>query len=185
MEGEVFFEVKKDPARPFLVYAGEVVTKVLGTSFTVKTKAGGQEVEVSVRIGKVAVQKSQPNGEAAAPPAQSGGVVLMPNQKARYSAQGRKMEVGLVEMPVRIPGIQNGMGAAFVFQDEPLAEVVRAMEQAYGVEITAPGHLLQCPVTANLSDEPFFTKLDLICAAIQAEYWVESTRIVLNGRGCD
>src|SRR5690349_1432497 len=35
--GEAFFEVTKDPHRPFRVFANEIVTKVLGTSFTVRS----------------------------------------------------------------------------------------------------------------------------------------------------
>ena len=34
--GEAFFKVAKNPEKPFLVYCGEVVTKVLGTSFNIK-----------------------------------------------------------------------------------------------------------------------------------------------------
>ncbi|RYF58308.1 MAG: hypothetical protein EOO39_34410, partial [Cytophagaceae bacterium] len=36
LTGEATFSVVKNPQRPFLVYAGELVTKVLGTKFTVR-----------------------------------------------------------------------------------------------------------------------------------------------------
>ena len=34
--GQKPFEIEKNPQRPFLVYANELVTKVLGTSFSIK-----------------------------------------------------------------------------------------------------------------------------------------------------
>src|ERR1044071_6890427 len=36
LSGKAFFKVTKTPARPFRVFANEIVTKVLGTSFTVR-----------------------------------------------------------------------------------------------------------------------------------------------------
>src|SRR5687768_17161860 len=36
LAGEAFFDVVKDSRRPFYVYGGDIVTKVLGTSFSVK-----------------------------------------------------------------------------------------------------------------------------------------------------
>ena len=38
--GDAFFKVSKNPRRPFLVYAPQVVTTVLGTSFRVRALAG-------------------------------------------------------------------------------------------------------------------------------------------------
>lgn len=35
LDGKAFFEVKKDAQKPFFVYANSLVTRVLGTSFTV------------------------------------------------------------------------------------------------------------------------------------------------------
>lgn len=55
LSGEAYFEVKKDPSRPFLVYSNELVTKVLGTSFSVKAWKDDKKFKVTVTTGKVAV----------------------------------------------------------------------------------------------------------------------------------
>jgi ferric-dicitrate binding protein FerR (iron transport regulator) len=39
LTGEAFFEVAKDANKPFFVHANQVITKVLGTSFTVRAVA--------------------------------------------------------------------------------------------------------------------------------------------------
>jgi ferric-dicitrate binding protein FerR (iron transport regulator) len=54
LEGEAFFQVKKDPEKPFMIYAGKTTTKVLGTSFNVDAKDTATFVGVTVKSGKVA-----------------------------------------------------------------------------------------------------------------------------------
>ncbi|WP_316815163.1 FecR family protein [Pedobacter nyackensis] len=54
-QGEVFFKVKKDAAHPFIVHAGSLQVKVLGTSFDIKAYKEFKTVSVSVVTGKVAV----------------------------------------------------------------------------------------------------------------------------------
>ncbi len=54
IRGEALFDVAKDPARPFVVVAGDVRVRAVGTSFTVRTHADGQ-VGVIVREGVVEV----------------------------------------------------------------------------------------------------------------------------------
>ena len=57
-EGEAFFDVKRDPVRPFIVATAYVQTEVLGTSFSVKAYRSLPEVMVKVASGKVQVRDS-------------------------------------------------------------------------------------------------------------------------------
>ena len=54
LRGEALFDVAKDPARPFVVVAGDVRVRAVGTSFTVRTHADGR-IGVIVREGVVEV----------------------------------------------------------------------------------------------------------------------------------
>lgn len=51
LKGEAFFEVKRDPSRPFIITSGAVKTTVLGTSFNVRAY-NDNDAQVSVRTGK-------------------------------------------------------------------------------------------------------------------------------------
>jgi transmembrane sensor len=53
-QGEAFFEVAKDPARPFIVRAGNKRVIAVGTKFSVRRDA--QDVQVVVTEGKVRVE---------------------------------------------------------------------------------------------------------------------------------
>lgn len=63
LEGEALFDVARDPARPFLVDAGETLVRAVGTSFTVQ-RLGDAPVQVLVREGIVEVSRQ---AESAAP----------------------------------------------------------------------------------------------------------------------
>src|SRR4030095_3687422 len=55
LSGQAFFTVTKNPARPFRVFANEIVTKVLGTSFSIRCFEKDTAIQVQVRTGKVSI----------------------------------------------------------------------------------------------------------------------------------
>jgi len=55
LEGEAFFEIERDTTRPFIVNAGELSTRVLGTSFNISAYPTVKEIAVTVATGRVAV----------------------------------------------------------------------------------------------------------------------------------
>lgn len=59
LDGEAFFDVKHDAARPFLVHTAKVTTQVLGTSFNIKFYKELPDIQVFVNSGKVEVHDQQ------------------------------------------------------------------------------------------------------------------------------
>lgn len=53
LEGEAYFDVKKNPSMPMIVSAGAVEVKVLGTTFNVKAYAEDSLVEASLFTGTI------------------------------------------------------------------------------------------------------------------------------------
>ncbi len=47
--GEASFNVHRDPGRPFLVYSGDIITKVLGTTFKIRAGDPSQPIQVTVQ----------------------------------------------------------------------------------------------------------------------------------------
>ncbi|MBB6272953.1 ferric-dicitrate binding protein FerR (iron transport regulator) [Pedobacter cryoconitis] len=56
LEGEAFFQVTKNPKRPFIIHTGNVQTRVLGTSFKIEAFKN-RPVTVAVATGKVRVDE--------------------------------------------------------------------------------------------------------------------------------
>lgn len=61
--GEALFDVAKDAGRPFVVVAGDMTVRAIGTSFTVR-RLPGQGVQVLVREGVVELRPRSGNGAA-------------------------------------------------------------------------------------------------------------------------
>lgn len=55
LQGQAFFDIRRDSLRPFLVHAGKVNVTVLGTSFNVKANSFDNDITVTVKRGKVRV----------------------------------------------------------------------------------------------------------------------------------
>ena len=61
LQGEAFFDVRKNPLQPFIIYAAGTTTKVLGTSFNLKAYDQDSQVSLTVVTGKVSFSTQQKN----------------------------------------------------------------------------------------------------------------------------
>jgi transmembrane sensor len=58
LEGEAFFDVAQDPARPFTVHTRQLKTTVLGTTFNIRAWPSLPEIQIALVSGKVRVASS-------------------------------------------------------------------------------------------------------------------------------
>jgi len=181
LQGEAFFQVAKNPARPFLVYTDQLVTTVLGTSFRVKAYAGRSN-EVAVHEGRVSVQIRR-GAELSATPVHpaAGSVVLLPNQRVAYSA--------LTPRPLRKKLVANPVVLApqtFTFEKQPVINVLQALQKAYGVDIVYDqDKLAACTITVTFSQESLYEKLDMLSTALGASYsTTDDAQILFRSDGC-
>ena len=78
--GEAHFAVAHDTARPFIVSAGPIAVRAVGTAFNVRYAAGG-DIEVTVTEGKVAVsgaERADPNAHSTAIFVSAGQRIVLP-----------------------------------------------------------------------------------------------------------
>jgi transmembrane sensor len=177
MRGEVFFEVQKDAGNPFLVYANGLLTKVVGTSFLVKTI--DQEVHVSVSSGRVTVL---PIKDQDSQKIKNTELLLNPNQQALFSTKDNLISKSIVEMPIEI---QKAPIPHLAGEEYPVTEIFPLLEQTYGIPILFDKEVLsQCYLRADFTVETFFTKLDVICMTIGASYEVKDGQIIIASAGC-
>ncbi|GAB3265652.1 FecR family protein [Larkinella harenae] len=184
LDGEAFFEVHKDPVKPFYVYAKGLVTKVLGTSFTIQAFENEQKVKVVVKTGKVSVfTRNQTELTQHKTDDNLGGIVLTPNQQVVFLPTNTRIIKSLVEQPALLSGIAQSQ--PFRFKRTPISEVFATLEKAYGVKIVFDEEVMKaCFLTASLDDEPLFEKLDLICNTINAQYEQLDAHIIISSKGC-
>jgi ferric-dicitrate binding protein FerR (iron transport regulator) len=186
LTGKAFFHVHRNTERPFFVHSGEVVTKVLGTSFWVHGNDDNSAIEVSVITGKVSVSEHI-NAYVPEESKIKNGVILTANQRVKYTTQTHSFETGLVSNPVLVVTGKKGKPVehSFDFQDNPFSEVISKLEESYGIEIILEDETFAgCLFSGNITKQPLFTKLDLLCSSVNASYEVRGTRILISGKGC-
>ena len=181
LSGEAFFEVKKDSQRPFLIYTGKLVTKVVGTSFRIKAYEQDDNISVSVRTGKVTVYRQ--NSKSGNSQSLSTEIVLIPNQKAVFEKDQELIIKTLVETPVSISEISQNTSLAF--EETKISDVFSRLEGIYGIKIGFDKEAFsKCSVTAHFNNESLYQKLDIICEIVRAKYEVIDGEIMIFGNGC-
>jgi transmembrane sensor len=188
IDGNAFFDVSKNSARPFFVYSTDLITEVVGTSFTVKTRNNMQKSEVAVMTGKVRVSKNQ-SEEMFYTRLLSGSkkVSLVPNQRLVYNTDNEDLIVTLVEHPVPlITDNATAKNEEFAFNETSLVEVLEKLERVYGIEIhNKDENINSCTFTGDITEEGLYQKLDIICQAIGATYTINGIKILILGGHCN
>jgi ferric-dicitrate binding protein FerR (iron transport regulator) len=180
LSGGAFFEVAKNPKKPFVVYANELVTKVLGTSFMIRAFEKDQRVIVAVKTGKVSVFTNKENTPQNS---KVKSITLIPNQQAIFSRKEERLSRSLVEQPQVIISKQELLH--FSFTNAPVVTIFEALEKAYGVKMQFDEEVLSgCRLTTSLSNETLFERLDVICEAIDATYKVVDGEVLISGKKC-
>ena len=122
--GEAFFEVARNPEKPFIIDAGEAEVRVLGTVFNVKTMCGKNAVVVAVQEGKVSF-KGKKQGEGVILIANEVGI-LGPNEKVKKAGQPAQNYFSWFEHFLE-------------FENVPLPQVVEQLEVIFDTDIELSG----------------------------------------------
>ncbi len=177
LEGEAFFKVKRDEKKPFLVYSGGLITRVLGTSFNVKSSVKSGKVEVEVVSGSVSVYENNKKQSL------QDAVILTPNQKITFEPAKRVMHTELVEEPVFINPPERL--SDFIFEDSPITEVVTRLSRHFEVKIQYDSSAFAgCVFNGDLNGLPLHNQLNLICRSINGNVELLGNEYFLRGEGC-
>ncbi|KAA9036558.1 FecR family protein [Ginsengibacter hankyongi] len=182
LTGQAFFQVAKNPLKPFFVFTKNMVTKVLGTSFLIRAYDNDKAASVEVRTGKVSVYKKENFTDSNIRSKRLDGIIVTPNQKMVYDFKSDQLTKTIIEKPVLLePAVQNN----FVFDGTPVKDVFKLLEDAYGIRIMYDDDLLSsCSLTATFGSEGFYDKISLICKAINASYEIIDGNIFITSKGC-
>lgn len=118
LDGEAYFSVRKDAARPFLVETSRLSVKVLGTKFNVKAYPDEERIITTLSSGKVEVS----------PPSQP-TQILEPNEQLTYNK--RTSHISIARVPAA--DAEGWMTGKLIFTDASLAEIQQTLERRYNV----------------------------------------------------
>ncbi|KYP16275.1 FecR family protein [Flavihumibacter sp. CACIAM 22H1] len=124
MTGEAYFEIAKDPAKPFLVKKGDLRIQVLGTHFNVNAYDDEAASKITLLEGSVEVH-----------PSLTEKLVIKPGQQAQVTANQDMKLVKSVDLE-EVMAWKNGW---FYFNAIGLPEIMRQLEKWYDVEVIYQG----------------------------------------------
>jgi ferric-dicitrate binding protein FerR (iron transport regulator) len=190
LNGEAFFDVVKQPDRPFIVHANGIDIKVLGTSFDVKSYSDEKKVEATLIRGLI--QITQPGKNNRKP------VYLHPNEKL-------VIDLEVVETPVKnttqstpaTPAFtlyrldsnlktENRLETAWVydrlqFRGENFEELARKLERWYNVTIIFQDEeVKQLSFNGSFENETVEQAFAALKAAVPFDYSIKEHEIFIT-----
>lgn len=120
IEGEAYFEVKRNVEKPFIVRSEAMQVRVLGTVFNLKSDKASRSAVATLIKGEIEVKGNH----------EEGMIVLSPGQKAELNGMTRRLVVKQVDT-----GIENWHNNQFVFEKADIFTIARTLENSYGVKI--------------------------------------------------
>lgn len=149
MKREGFFEVTKNPKKPFVIKTNDTQVEVLGTSFNVKAYEEDDLLSITVSTGKVLVKVASQDLQLS----------LTPNQHLTVDNKRRTIN--------KETFIENDyikwMNGILYFHKTPIKEVIKTIERTYNTKI-----ILNCKncnqiITGTHDNKSLKAVIDAVC----------------------
>lgn len=172
LEGEAFFQVTPDAAKPFIILSEGARVQVIGTSFDVNAYDSMQSVEVIVETGIVSLAPSKGGRKP---------VELLPGEKGVVTKQDNRMSIAVNEdLNFRAWSTRH-----LVFVDQDLLSVFETIERTYNVEITSRTDMpLSCIVTVTFDQQSLESVMRVLESTLNLKYSINGNRIEIIEAGC-
>ncbi|WP_320018596.1 FecR family protein [Labilibaculum manganireducens] len=118
--GEAYFDVEKNPGKPFFVKTKSTTTRVLGTEFNVSAYPS-EELNITLVEGSIELNSKQISGE----------VQLIPGDNANLKIGGDKIYVSQVDVR-KYTAWRDGY---FYFEKERLEDILTKLERWYDFKV--------------------------------------------------
>jgi transmembrane sensor len=172
LDGEAFFEVVKKPntgAAKFVVHTSQLNVEVLGTAFNVKARRGA--TEVVLQSGQVILNKVKDTDFKE--------IVMIPGDRVRIADEAPKPVVSDKVETEKVTAWTNGK---IIFDNTPLLEVAKAIEDHFGYEVVLEDKQLVTKLYTGelLTDSPdvFFT---ILSKTLGIKINIEGKKMIIKG----
>lgn len=195
--GEAYFDVVKNPERPFLIHTSKMIVKVLGTAFNVKCYPGEKTTETSLVRGSLEISLKDRQEK----------IMLKPNEKlvinnedfskfktgevAAVKVPGKKSEKPIISLShlTLLPADNTVIETAWVqnrlvFNSESFEEVALKMERWFNVKISFDDErLMDEKLTGNFERETVVEALNALRLVASFTYTIKNDRITIFKTG--
>ncbi|MEM9859048.1 MAG: FecR domain-containing protein [Bacteroidota bacterium] len=170
LEGEAFFDVVKDPSKPFLIKSGRAITEVVGTSFSVNAGIKNK-VLVTVVTGKVLLYNEMN---------QEGKLAIVPGEQGQLKNESQLLKK--VNDDLNFLSWKTGV---LTFQNTPINKVIKDLSTHYDRPLKLGSSALKtCTLTATFDKQPLENVLDELQLVLPIQILMQDKKIILTGTGC-
>jgi len=192
LTGEAYFDVVKNADKPFIIHAGKVNIRVLGTAFNVRCYPDEKNTETSLVRGSLEITMSDSKEK----------YILKPNEKlivnnnlaipAKENDQVNKKSFDAPENEIELSSLSrlqqdnsiietSWVNNRLVFKSETFEEVALKMERWYAVSIVIREEKLKTKrFTGVFENETVSEALDAIQLTAPFSYRITSEQIIIS-----
>ncbi|ETZ20984.1 FecR family protein [Pedobacter sp. V48] len=168
LHGEAFFEVAKNPKKPFIIHTGEIRTLVVGTSFRINAFKN-KPFLVEVASGKVRIAHEQGNHETPL-------AVLIPGQSLSW--KNNQAILG----QINADDVSEWKNGRLVFNKATLREMATVFERWYNVDFIFKHQTKgQQHMTITLSAKvPLSDIMEVLAPTGKFSYKIQGRQVIIN-----
>jgi ferric-dicitrate binding protein FerR (iron transport regulator) len=172
IKGEAFFDVEKNPEKPFSVITHSSKTTVLGTRFNLRLAAKSQDVELYVEEGKVAFEINNQKSTTH---------IVQPGESAKLKAVSQTIQKEL-------NGDVNQLSwktKQLVFDHKAMAVVLPQIEKYFDVrfQVTDPG-ILNCTFKSTFDKPTLNEVLETLRIGLNAKIHLADDHYLIDALPC-
>jgi len=173
LNGEAYFEVESDPARPFKVHTEKATVQVLGTKFNVRSNTTESNIKVNVDEGKVQFSSTLIGK----------GVILTKGEEGTFDLTTNQ----ITEKTVNHKNASAWKTKNLTYKGAPLQTVVEDLERLFKVNILIDNTTMStCPITARFTDATAKAVLDYVVKVYDMKLNdLDQSRFELSGGVCE
>jgi len=168
LKGEAYFNIHHNGDERFIVDAGGVYIRDIGTSFNVRAYPNSDIVEVMVEEGEVIFFNDDDSS-----------LYLRAGGKGVYNKTTKTFTVDEPE-----PNILSYKTKFFTFSGQTLETVVTTLNDVYDTKVVVNDAIKQCPITVSFNDESIEEIAEVIAETLGLTVTQENGRIILQGASC-
>ena len=170
LEGEAYFEVKRNLVKPFVVNSYGVLTEVLGTKFNVRARRGESQVVTTLFQGVVQMHTN---------PADEEGIRLSPGQTLCVDKTTKRAELYAFSHP---EDVLLWIKGDLHFENKSLGEIMDCLSKVYNVKVAFKKSSLKnkrftCTFRTDASLERILSTLSM---TRHFQYKVQGNQVVIS-----
>ena len=166
VKGEAYFEVKRNPEKPFVVDIGGMQVNVLGTTFGIRAYADEREIRTTLVSGRVNVSAGKQVYE------------LKPSEQAVFDKQTEAVKVAAVDTELFV-GWKDGR---LVFDNCSLERILKDLGRWYSFEVFyATSAAKEIPFSLNIrKHEKFAQVLELMQSTGKIQFEINKNTVIVK-----